>query len=58
MEHLQTTIDKLEDMGCSFEISDRENSITLHPAKKLQKVNIVTAEYPGFPTDMQAQFMQ
>ncbi len=55
IEHIQTTIDKLEDMGCSFEI--KKDSITILPAKILNPVNIVTAEYPGFPTDMQAQFM-
>jgi UDP-N-acetylglucosamine 1-carboxyvinyltransferase len=55
IEHIQTTIDKLENMGCSFEIYN--DSITIIPAKTLKPVNIVTAEYPGFPTDMQAQFM-
>ncbi|NKQ40469.1 MAG: UDP-N-acetylglucosamine 1-carboxyvinyltransferase [Sulfurovum sp.] len=54
-EHIQATIDKLESMGCSFTINNEK--ITIHPAKKLAPVNIVTAEYPGFPTDMQAQFM-
>jgi UDP-N-acetylglucosamine 1-carboxyvinyltransferase len=55
MEHIQTTIDKLEYMGCSFE--GDESSITIRPPERLGEVNIVTAEYPGFPTDMQAQFM-
>ena len=55
IEHIQTTIDKLSQMGCSFDINS--DSITIHPAKQLKEVNIVTAEYPGFPTDMQAQFM-
>ena len=55
IEHIQTTIDKLEDMGCSFDIKDA--SITINPADELNGVNIITAEYPGFPTDMQAQFM-
>ena len=55
IEHIQTTIDKLGVMGCDFEIKD--DSITIIPADSLAEVNIVTAEYPGFPTDMQAQFM-
>ncbi len=55
IEHIQATLDKLETMGCSFDID--KNSITIYPAEKLRGVNIVTAEYPGFPTDMQAQFM-
>jgi UDP-N-acetylglucosamine 1-carboxyvinyltransferase len=55
IEHIQTSIDKLEDMGCEFEIN--KDTITIIPTKNLKGVNIVTAEYPGFPTDMQAQFM-
>ncbi len=55
VEHIQTTINKLEEMGCEFDID--KNSVTIKPAKKLKKVNIITSEYPGFPTDMQAQFM-
>ncbi len=55
IEHIQAMIDKLESMGCQFTIG--EESITIHPPKKLRPVNIITTEYPGFPTDMQAQFM-
>ncbi len=54
-EHIQASIDKLESMGCSFS-ADGER-ITIHPADTLKPTNIVTTEYPGFPTDMQAQFM-
>jgi UDP-N-acetylglucosamine 1-carboxyvinyltransferase len=54
-EHIRSSIDKLEAMGCSFDISSDE--ITIHPASKLKPINIITVEYPGFPTDMQAQFM-
>jgi UDP-N-acetylglucosamine 1-carboxyvinyltransferase len=53
--HIRATIDKLETMGCSFKID--EESITIHPADKIRPVNIITTEYPGFPTDMQAQLM-
>ena len=54
-EHIQASLDKLESMGCSFSID--KDKITIHPAKKLKPVNVITTEYPGFPTDMQAQFM-
>ena len=54
-EHIQASLDKLESMGCSFTIE--KERITIHPAEKLTPVNIITSEYPGFPTDMQAQFM-
>ncbi len=53
--HIRATINKLESMGCSFDIKDE--SITIHPASLLKPVNLITLEYPGFPTDMQAQFM-
>ncbi len=54
-EHIQASIDKLESMGCSF--TTNGSSITIYPAQILKPTNIVTTEYPGFPTDMQAQFM-
>ncbi len=54
-EHIQSSIDKLESMGCSFEVDG--DSLTIYPADILKPINIVTSEYPGFPTDMQAQFM-
>ena len=54
-EHLTASIDKLESMGCSFDIN--EDRITIYPAEELKPVNLTTLEYPGFPTDMQAQFM-
>jgi UDP-N-acetylglucosamine 1-carboxyvinyltransferase len=42
-------------MGCTFDIG--EDSIIIHPPKELKPVDLITIEYPGFPTDMQAQFM-
>jgi len=54
-EHIRASIDKLEAMGCSFDIKDDE--VTIYPTDKLKPINITTVEYPGFPTDMQAQFM-
>lgn len=54
-DHLDAVIAKLEQMGCTFDIS--RDKITIHPAKKLKAVDIVTQEYPAFPTDMQAQFL-
>ncbi len=53
--HIQSSIDKLEAMGCNFDIKD--NEITIYPTDRLRPINITTTEYPGFPTDMQAQFM-
>ena len=39
------------------EISNGGDEITILPASKIKPVEIITSEYPGFPTDMQAQFM-
>lgn len=54
-DHLEAVINKLEEMGFSFTKSS--DSLTIHPAKTIKPVQITTTEYPGFPTDMQAQFM-
>lgn len=54
-DHLEAVIDKLEAMG--FSIDTTVDTITIHPAEKITPVDIVTQEYPAFPTDMQAQFM-
>ena len=54
-KHLGAVLAKLEEMGNSFTITD--TTITIHPAKIIKPVRIVTQEYPAFPTDMQAQFM-
>ncbi|HHT6860581.1 TPA: UDP-N-acetylglucosamine 1-carboxyvinyltransferase [Campylobacter jejuni] len=53
--HLNAVLAKLHQMG--FETLIAEDSITLLPAKEIKPVEIMTSEYPGFPTDMQAQFM-
>jgi UDP-N-acetylglucosamine 1-carboxyvinyltransferase len=54
-EHMEAIISKLEEIGCSFDIKD--NSITINSSSKLKPVDIITQEYPAFPTDMQAQFL-
>jgi len=54
-QHLSAVLAKLGQMG--FESLIEEDSITLLPAKEIKPVEIMTSEYPGFPTDMQAQFM-
>ena len=54
-QHLKAITRKLTKMG--FGIEESKNSLTLLPAKKIEPVDIEATEYPGFPTDMQAQFM-
>lgn len=53
--HLESVLLKFRQMGFGIEIDDK--NITILPAEKIKPVNILTSEYPGFPTDMQAQFM-
>jgi UDP-N-acetylglucosamine 1-carboxyvinyltransferase len=53
--HLTAVLAKFRESGCSISVND--TSITLKAPKRLRPVNITTAIYPGFPTDMQAQWM-
>jgi UDP-N-acetylglucosamine 1-carboxyvinyltransferase len=53
---LDAVIDKLVEAGA--EITEDADSITLDMhGKRPKAVDITTAPHPGFPTDMQAQFM-
>ena len=52
---MESILQKLLETG--VEITTKKDSITVRSNKKLNAVNITTAPYPGFPTDMQAQFM-
>ena len=42
-------------MGFNFKL--KNNEITIFKSEKLQPIKIKTEEYPGFPTDLQAQLM-
>jgi UDP-N-acetylglucosamine 1-carboxyvinyltransferase len=53
--HLGAVIAKLEACGVKLDIGI--DNIRVHSGGKLQATDITTEEYPGFPTDMQAQFM-
>ncbi|MDR3307406.1 MAG: UDP-N-acetylglucosamine 1-carboxyvinyltransferase [Coriobacteriales bacterium] len=53
--HLDLPVAKLRSMGCTLETGD--NSITISHTGPFQPVDIQTLPYPGFPTDLQAQFM-
>ncbi len=52
--HLNAVLNKLEDAGCN--IQTERTSVTLSAPEKLEPVDIATDVYPGFPTDMQAQW--
>ena len=53
--HLQPMIAKMNDAG--VRIIDEIDGLRVLPAGKILPVEIKTLPYPGFPTDMQAQFM-
>jgi UDP-N-acetylglucosamine 1-carboxyvinyltransferase len=55
VKFLGAIIHKMQEAGVAIELSD--NSIKVIGKKRLKPVSITTLPYPGFPTDMQAQFM-
>jgi len=55
-EHLGGVIAKLEQAGVPVEIVN-ETTMRVRGAKKLVASDVMTEEYPGFATDMQAQYM-
>ena len=55
IDHLDTVLGKLKDVGCKISIG--ESSITLEPPDKIKPVDMTTTVYPGFPTDLQAQWV-
>ena len=52
---IQTEIDILKKIGAK--ITTKKNEIHIVGNKKIKSINIKTAPYPGFPTDLQAQIM-
>lgn len=55
-EHLGALIAKLEEAGVRVDLLGRD-AVRVRCHGKLRAVDISTEEYPGFPTDMQAQHM-
>lgn len=53
--HLDIPLRKMELMGIRVERSER--AVTVYRPDELRATDIQTLPYPGFPTDMQAQFM-
>ena len=52
---LDATLDKLREAGSKITLT--ESSIEIETARRPAAVSVRTAPYPGFATDMQAQFM-
>jgi UDP-N-acetylglucosamine 1-carboxyvinyltransferase len=54
-ETVESVVAKLRETGCRVEV--RNSSIRVRGYNPIRSVDISTAPYPGFPTDMQAQMM-
>ena len=53
--HLEKVTNMLIEAGCEIKIKD--SSITISPPTKINSIDMTTAVYPGFPTDLQAQWV-
>lgn len=56
-DHLEAVIEKLHDAGVTVTEVAQGLAVSSPGAHALQAQSFRTTEYPGFPTDMQAQFM-
>jgi len=54
-EHLEAVVEKLRDAGAT--VTEVAGGLRVQSQGRLKAQNFRTTEYPGFPTDMQAQFM-
>ena len=55
LEHLDALTFKLQDAG--VDVVNKDGVVRVKGPRRLRSVNIKTRPYPGFPTDIQAQFM-
>ena len=55
-DHLTAIIEKLEETGITIE-RNRRDACRVTAPRRLQPRDVTTMEYPGFATDMQAQYM-
>jgi UDP-N-acetylglucosamine 1-carboxyvinyltransferase len=55
VHHMETVITKLREAG--IEIEPEANGTRVVGSPRIRSVDVRTHPYPGFPTDMQAQFM-
>ncbi len=53
-EHFSAVLAKLEDAGCKCTVGER--TVTIKGCSTVTPVDVTAAIYPGFPTDMQAQW--
>ena len=56
-EHMKLLVAKLKEAGVAIEESVDEIRVRASADLRIRAVDVKTLPYPGFPTDMQAQFM-
>ncbi|QWK13213.1 MAG: UDP-N-acetylglucosamine 1-carboxyvinyltransferase [Aquificota bacterium] len=57
VDHLGSVIEKLKEAGACIEVCTTDRIRIYSKGNGIRPLSISTLEYPGFPTDMQAQFM-
>lgn len=50
IEHIESLLSKLKEMNVKFKVED--NSVIISKCEDIKPCNIITAVYPGFPTDL------
>lgn len=55
-DHLTAVLEKLKDVGARFKIL-KDGILVKKTTRRFKPFDVVTLPYPGFPTDVQAQFM-
>jgi UDP-N-acetylglucosamine 1-carboxyvinyltransferase len=53
--HLRAVVEKLRETG--IRIEEGPSNLRVRPPRVLRTANVTTLPHPGFPTDMQAQYM-
>lgn len=54
-EFMRTEIEKFREVGC--EVEEKKEAIRLRRKGPLHSLDLITAPYPGFPTDLQPSFV-
>ncbi len=57
VDKLGSVLKVFQDMGVRFHPNAQGTSLRVEPADHYKPIELVTAPYPGFPTDMQAQLL-
>jgi UDP-N-acetylglucosamine 1-carboxyvinyltransferase len=56
-DHMAAFLERLQATGVEVDVTSTTIRVRRDPAKRLKAVNVETQPFPGFATDLQAQFM-